>query len=149
YRGLNLLHLSLSRQMEFNADNVAVSVTGSDALIHGLSRLQFANESLADAAGSLDAAADHGVFTDDLFYHQSRSAERLRKLRKDDRLGLPPELADGAAGQVTVFAEVDTGIPEKYLSHPTDRSRERNAKRLYVPSPRDDRSPWLLFPDAG
>ena len=28
YRGLNLLHLSLGRQMEFNADNVAVSVTG-------------------------------------------------------------------------------------------------------------------------
>jgi Zn-dependent protease with chaperone function len=149
YRGLNLLHLSLSRQMEFNADNVAVSVTGSDALIHGLARLQFANECLGDAAASLDAAADHGVFTDDLFYHQSQSAERLRKLRKDDRLGLPPEPVDGATGQVTVFAEVDTGIPEKYLSHPTDHSRERNAKRLYVPSPRDDRSPWLLFPDAG
>src|SRR5207302_797840 len=35
YQGLNLLHLSLSRQLEFNADNVAVSVTGSDALIRG------------------------------------------------------------------------------------------------------------------
>src|SRR5215211_2466134 len=56
YKGLNLLHLSLSRQMEFNADNVAVSLTGSDALIHGLARLAFANECLADAARSLDAA---------------------------------------------------------------------------------------------
>jgi Zn-dependent protease with chaperone function len=148
YRGLNLLHLSLSRQMEFNADNVAVSVTGSDALIHGLARLEFANASLADAAQSLDAAADHNVFTDNLFVHQSRSAERLRKIHKNERLGLPPDLTDETAGKTTVFAPVEGGIPEKYLSHPSDHAREQNAKRFYVPSPRDDRSPWLLFPDA-
>src|SRR5262245_55887448 len=35
YQSLNLLHLSLSRQLEYNADNVAVRVAGSDALIHG------------------------------------------------------------------------------------------------------------------
>ena len=145
YRSLNLLHLSLSRQMEFNADNVAVSVTGSDALIHGLARLGFANEALADAAQSLNAAADHGVFSDDLFYHQSKSAERLRRLRKNDRLGLPPEVPDDAAEPVRVFEPTDDGIPEKYRSHPTDHAREQNAKRVYVRSPRDDRLPWLLF----
>ena len=145
YRGLNLLHLSLGRQMEFNADNVAVSVTGSDALIHGLARLSFANEALADAAQSLNAAADHGVFTDDLFYHQTKSADRLRKLRKDDRLGLPPELPADASERVNVFEFVDDGIPEKYRSHPTDHAREQNAKRFYIRSPHDDRSPWLLF----
>ena len=34
-----LAHRSLSREMEFNADRVSVSVTGSDALIHALHRL--------------------------------------------------------------------------------------------------------------
>jgi Zn-dependent protease with chaperone function len=34
FHGINLIHLSLSRQMEFNADDVAVSVAGSDALVH-------------------------------------------------------------------------------------------------------------------
>ena len=148
YRGLNLLHLSLGRQMEFNADNVAVSVTGSDALIHGLSRLEFATECLGDAAGSLDAAADHGVFTDDLFYHHTRSAERLRKARKNEQLGLPPEVPADAAGQVTIFPPTNDGIPDKYRSHPTEHMRERNAKRTYVAGPRDTRSPWLLFGDA-
>src|SRR5262245_3101628 len=79
YRGLTPLRLSFGRQMELNADNVAVSVTGSDAPIHVLTRTRFATECLADAAQSLDAAAVHGLFTDDLFYHQSRAAERLRK----------------------------------------------------------------------
>jgi Zn-dependent protease with chaperone function len=96
YQSLNLLHLSLGRRMEFNADNVAVSVTGSDALIHGLARLEFANECLADAAHSLNAAADHGLFTDDLLYHQTQAAGRLRKLRKDECAGLPPETSCGS-----------------------------------------------------
>jgi Zn-dependent protease with chaperone function len=145
YQGLNLLHLSLGRQLEFNADNVAVRVTGSDALIHGLARLEFANECLADAAQSLDAAADHGLFTDDLFYHQTQAAPRLRQLRKDERGGLPPDLPEDPTQQVQVFQPVADGIPEHYRSHPTNHMREQNAKRIYIRSPQDDRRPWLLF----
>jgi Zn-dependent protease with chaperone function len=145
YQALNLLHLSLSRQMEYNADNVAVSVTGSDALIHSLSRLEFASECLNDAARSLDAAADHGVFSDDLFYHQTQAASRLRLLRKADRAGLPPDLPENPTEKVQVFQPVHDGIPERYRSHPTDYMREQNAKRFYVRSPQDERSPWLLF----
>jgi Zn-dependent protease with chaperone function len=147
FRAINLVHLSLSRQLEYNADNVAVSVTGSDALIHGLGRLEFANECLADAARSLDAAADHGVLTDDLFYHQAQAAGRLRRVRKQERAGLPPDLPTNPAEKVQVFEEVHDGIPERYRSHPTDHMRERNAKRIYIRSPQDDRSPWLLFGD--
>jgi Zn-dependent protease with chaperone function len=145
YRSLNLLHLSLGRQMEFNADNVAVSVSGSDALIHCLARLSFAQDALNDAAESLNAAADHGLFSDDLFLHQAAAAARLRKLRKDDRAGLPPDLPADPTEQVQVFEPTDDGVPDKYRSHPTDHMRERNAKRVYVRSPQDDRSPWLLF----
>jgi Zn-dependent protease with chaperone function len=145
YKGLNLLHLSLSRQMEFNADNVAVSVTGSDALIHGLSRLGFASDCLADAAHALNAAADHGLFSDDLFYHQTQAATRLRRVRKEPRAGVPPELPADPVQQVQVFTAVDDGIPDEYRSHPTDHMREQNAKRLYIRSPEDERSPWLLF----
>jgi Zn-dependent protease with chaperone function len=148
YRGINLLHLALSRRLEYNADNVAVSVSGSDAVVHSLARLPFANECLADAARSLDAAADHGLFSDDLLYHQTRAAGRLRRLRKDDRAGLPPDLPDDPGQRVQVFQPVDDGIPDRDRSHPTDHMRERNAKRIYIRSPRDDRSPWLLFGDV-
>lgn len=145
YQGLNLVYLSLSRQMEFNADNVAVSVTGSDALIHGLARLEFANECLVDAARGLNVAADHGLMTDDLFFHQQRAAERLRRLQKKPQAGLPPELPSDPAHQVEVFEPADDGIPDRYRSHPTDHMRERNAKRVYIRSAIDERSPWLLF----
>lgn len=148
FEGMNVIHLSLSREMEFNADNVAVRMAGSDAIIHALSRLDFASECLADAARSLNHAADHGLFSDDLFHHQTQSAARLRKLRKDDRLGLPPALPADATEQVQVFEPEEDGIPEKYRSHPTNDMRERNAKRIYVRSQFDDRSPWLIFDNA-
>ena len=147
YQGINLLHLSLSRQMEYNADNVAVRVSGSDALINGLARLAFAQDCLADAAQALNAAADHGLFSDDLFYHQTQAAARLRRLRKDDRAGLPPELSRNPTEKVQVFQPVADGIPDKYRSHPTDYMREQNAKRIYLYTPQDERSPWLLFGD--
>lgn len=131
YQGLNLAYLSLSRQMEFNADNVAVSVTGSDALIHGLARLEFANECLVDAARSLDVAADHGLMTDDLFFYQHRAAERLRRVQKKPQAGLPPELPADSAQQVQVFEPIDDGIPDRYRSHPTDHMRAQRQARVH------------------
>jgi Zn-dependent protease with chaperone function len=145
YEALNVLHLSLGRQMEFNADNVAVSVSGSDALLHGLYRLDFASECLDDASQSLEAAADQGLFTDDLFWHQSQAAERLRRVRKDERLGLPPVATPGNGDRVPIFQPEDDGIPDRYRTHPTHWMREQNATRFYIPSPADERSPWLLF----
>lgn len=148
YTALNLTHLSLSRQMEFNADNVAVSLTGSDSLIRCLSRLDFASECLGDAAKSLSAAADHGLQTDDLFVHQAASAARLRRERKNPTQGVPPPLPDDPTEKVQVFPPEDDGVPEKYRSHPTNHQREANASRVYLRSPQDDRSPWLLFGDV-
>ena len=47
YRILNLNYLALSREMEFHADAVAASVTGSDPLISSLLRLELADQSLS------------------------------------------------------------------------------------------------------
>ncbi|MFO0813337.1 MAG: M48 family metallopeptidase [Gemmatales bacterium] len=146
-QGLALLHLSLSRQLEFNADNVAVSVCGSDAIVHALSRLDFASEALSDASSSLEAAADHGHQTDDVFYHQTQAGMRLRALRKEPTLGVPPALPLEPDQQVKVFQPSHDGIPDHLRSHPTNVMREENAKRIYIRSIEDERSPWLLFHD--
>ena len=151
YRGINLLDLAMSRQMEFNADDVAVSAAGSDAIVNSLCRLDFANQALETAAHDLHVAADHGLFTRDLFFHQTAATIWLRQLRKDPRLGLPPELAEDAnAAPVQVFdpAKGDDGIPPMWRSHPPNHEREANAKRHYLRVPIDDRAPWLLFHDV-
>src|SRR5262245_56251452 len=75
FKAINFANSALSRQMEFNADLVAVSVTGSDALVHSLARLDFANEALMQAWHELSAAADHRLYTCDFFYHQTKAAD--------------------------------------------------------------------------
>jgi hypothetical protein len=149
YRGITLMDLALSRQMEFNADDVAVSVAGSDAIVHTLSRLQFAGEALDAAAHDLRHASDHDVYTRDLFYHQTASATWLRQQRKDPRLGMPPEPPSDPALPHRVFdpARGDEGIPVMWRTHPANHEREANAKRHYLRVPLDERSPWLLFND--
>jgi Zn-dependent protease with chaperone function len=148
FRGINLASLALSRQEEFHADLVAVSVTGSDALIHALTRLDFASDSLEQACADLAMTADQQMYSRDLFFHQLRAGDHLRVSRKDKQLGLPPELPADPQAKVQVFKPGTEGIPPMWSDHPPNHDREQNAKRLYVRSPRDERSPWLLFREA-
>jgi Zn-dependent protease with chaperone function len=148
FRAINFANSALSRQMEFNADLVAVSVTGSDALVHSLSRLDFANQALMLAWQDLTTAADHRLYTRDLFYHQTKAAEYIRTVQQNPRLGEPPALPADPAQMVQVFEPGDDGIPLMWATHPSNFDREQNAKRHYLRSPLDERSPWVLFPDA-
>jgi Zn-dependent protease with chaperone function len=147
FRVINFLNAALSRQMEFNADLVAVSVTGSDALIHALARLDFAGAALDQAMQDLSAAAMHQRYSRDLFYHQNHAAAYLRRRRGLPHLGEPPPVPDDPRCSTQVFEPGDTGIPLMWASHPSNYDRERNAKRRYLRWAIDERSPWLLFHD--
>jgi Zn-dependent protease with chaperone function len=141
YRLVNLVHAALSRQMEFHADSVAVSVAGSQAIVNALYRLDFAGDSLLLAVQDLDRAKEHDLYSADLFYHQTQAQARLRKQNKDPQMGIAPSTGPGE----WVFAANDTHVAAMYASHPTNREREANAKRILVEGPVEDRSPWLLF----
>jgi Zn-dependent protease with chaperone function len=150
FKLINFTALALSRKEEFHADRIAVSVAGSNAIVHSLYRLKFANESLEEAARELEVAAQHKLYTRDLYYHHTTTAAHLRKIRKKPRLGLPPELKgpkDGRDIQLFDEDDDDSGIPEMWSTHPKDYDREENAKEIFVPAEIDERSPWILFTD--
>jgi Zn-dependent protease with chaperone function len=137
--------LALSRQMEFNADLVAVSVAGSDAPVHLLYRCYFADACFNQAVNDLKIAMDHHLYTADLFYHQSAAAHVLRRRKKDPRLGEPPILPDDPNETTQVFEEDDDKTAEMWQTHPANFDREQNAKDTYIRTDFDERSPWLLF----
>lgn len=145
FQGINFARVSLSRHMEYNADRVAVSVTGSDPLIFALARLDFATESLGHAWEDLKAAADHGRFTRDLYYHQTKAAQFLRAKRGDPSLGQVPPLPDDRRETVRVFRPEDTSVPAMWATHPSNADREAHAKEHYFRGPTDDRPAWRLF----
>ena len=147
FRGLSIVHLSLLRHMELNADLVAVSVAGSDAPVHALLRSEFYHSALQQAEQDLAVAAEQECFTTDLFFHQERAGRYLRELHKDPSLGRPPALPADTALSVQVFQADAATLAAMWADHPPHHVREQNAKRRYFRSPDDDRSAWVLFHD--
>ncbi|MCL2429092.1 MAG: M48 family metallopeptidase, partial [Alphaproteobacteria bacterium] len=140
FKGINLLNFSLSRQMEFNADDVAVSVAGSDAIVTALCRIEFADHCHGFAAGELSAAADHGLHSRDIFHHQECAVAHLRAVTGKPDMGVPPP------PPARVFDAGDaSSVPQMWRSHPRNSDREANAKRHCLAAADDERSPWLLF----
>lgn len=147
FRGINFANTAMSRQMEYNADLVAVSVTGSDPLVFALARLDFAADTLGQAWSDLMAAADHGRYSRDVYYHQTKAADYLKAKRGDPTLGEVPELPADPTQTVQVFKPEDTRVPAMWATHPANPEREANAKARYFRGPADDRSAWVLFRD--
>jgi Zn-dependent protease with chaperone function len=145
FKVLNFANSSLSRQMEFNADLVAVSVAGSDAIVHALARLDFASGALEQTLQDLADAGDHQLYTRDLYFHQTRAADYLKQTNRDAKLGEVPPLPDDPTRTTQVFEPGDTGIPLMWASHPSNFDREQNAKRHYVRGVTDERLSWILF----
>ena len=136
---------AMSRQMEFNADLVAVGLAGSDARAHCWYRMEFGMMCFHQAIEDLRAAMDHHLYTSDLFYHQSTAARFLRAKKKDPNLGEPPPLPDDPNETTQVFQDDNDKLAELWEGHPSCYDREQNAKSLYIRTNFDERSPWLLF----
>ena len=148
FRGVYLMQQALSREMELQADLVAVSLTGSDALVHALSKTHAADDSFDRVLGFAQAEGARGLPVADMFELHSRQMKRMAEVLDDPLYGRVPlvPLADPAAHRV--FKAELTQPPRMWQSHPLNHEREANAKKTYVAAPLDDRSAWVLFDDA-
>jgi hypothetical protein len=134
--------------MEFQADLVSVSVTGSESLINALHKLAGADEALDRAMNF--AAAEHQKKTPvrDVFAIQSRVLEHLRLIYNDPHYGAAPAPATEAPERHRVFKSELAAPPRMWATHPANSDREENAKTMFVRCAQDERSAWELFPDA-
>ena len=145
FRGVLLAQRALSRQMEFQADLVAVSLTGSDALIHALHKLSAADDAWdkALAFANTECGAKRGIT--DLFAVQTRIIERMREILNQPMYGQVPPLPVTARETHRVFKTELAQPPRMWGTHPPSSDRERNAKQRYIPAPVDERSAWEVF----
>lgn len=140
---------ALSREMEFQADRVSVSLTGSDALINALYRIQSADAAWDRALAFANAEVKAGRVTADLFEVQTHIIAKLREILDDPTYGEPARPSgDPAAHRVFELQAVQGS--RMWASHPLNHEREANAKQVYLPVPLDEESAWSLFrdPDA-
>jgi Zn-dependent protease with chaperone function len=141
-----LAQRALSREMELQADLVAVSLTGSDALIHALHRLDAADDAMERAMSFADSQRHAGKAVADLFTIQSEMLVRTRTILDDPRYGQVPALPPAPQAHRLFKAQL-AQPPRMWSTHPANDVREDNAKRDYIAAPLDDRSAWVLFED--
>mgnify|MGYP000241637027 CR=1 FL=1 len=143
--GVVLAQRALSRQMEFQADLVAVSLTGSDELVHALHKLNAADDAWGRAIGFADAEIRQGRIPHDLFAVQTRIIERVAQILGDASYGQVPQLAAAKPEARRIFKSSFAQPPQMWSTHPASADREANAKRRYLAAPHDARSAWVLF----
>ncbi|ALM85968.1 M48 family metallopeptidase [Bordetella sp. N] len=148
FRVVVIMQRALSREMELNADLVAVHLTGSDALVHALHRLQAADDSWDRALRFAFNEKGDGHAPADIFAVQTRILGHMRRILNDPTYGIvAPVPADNPA-EYRVFKAGLAQPPRMWLTHPLNHEREANAKANYVPSPVEEGSAWDLFRDV-
>jgi Zn-dependent protease with chaperone function len=142
-----LAQRSLSRQMEFQADLVAVSLTGSDELVHALHKLRAADDAWSRSLHWTAGHVRQGKLPHDLFAVQHYFLKLMSELRAEPHYFEPPAKPDEAPEQHRIFQRSLATPPKMWSTHPNNVDREHNAKQQYVPAAHDSRSAWLLFAD--
>jgi Zn-dependent protease with chaperone function len=145
FRVVVVMQRALSREMEMQADLVAVSLTGSDALIHALHRLQSADDAWDRAVQFAFGEKADGKPTRDVFAVQTHVLQRMADILDDDNYGNVPPLPAEAPEQHRIFKAELAQPPRMWLTHPLNHEREANAKRIYVAAQIDQTSAWSLF----
>jgi Zn-dependent protease with chaperone function len=145
FRGVIIAQRALSREMEYQADLTAVALTGSDALVHALHRLNAADEAWYSALRFAVSEGKQGRAVADLFAVQNHVIDKLRLIRADELFGVAPMVPERGAAQHRVFRAALAQPPKMWSTHPANTDREANAKRVYLPAAIDTRSAWDLF----
>lgn len=148
FRGVVLAQRALSREMEYQADLVAASLTGSDALVHALHKLEAADDGFQRALrfAAREFAQDRPV--KDLFAIQSRIIEHMRVVLNDPGHGAVPAVPTETAPMHRLFHGEIAQPSQMWATHPPSGAREENLKRRYIACPIDARPAMELLHDA-
>ncbi len=141
YQFLNIMYSSLSREMEFNADKVAVRTSGSEAIVAALWKLDTGFENWNTTVQHAYLASKKKVFTKNLYKHNQIAHERIKDVQSEALNTLPKDVN----GIKQYFSSSENSKVGMYSSHPPNDLRENNAKTPFISCKSDTRNPWILF----
>jgi hypothetical protein len=131
--------------MEFHADLVAVSLTGSDALVNSLYKLSAADESFDSAISFLNHQLKDKKKITDIYALQANSVTQMRTVLNNPDYGKSPTQDHNSGKNFMVFKEQMAQTPKMWNTHPSNIDREKNAKKIFITANIDDRTAWVLF----
>ncbi|WP_158286610.1 M48 family metallopeptidase [Chitinophaga sp. S165] len=143
---INRQYMRLSREMEFQADEVALSICGTDTAISAMRRAEMSNACFQQLLQRTTSWARQQRFIRNIYeahsmlikYHAKQNSTPL------DHQQLP-QYDDDQFG-TTVKSQVQ--FRDKWASHPTQEEREQRYLAAGIPGVKIPQSAWTLFHDA-
>lgn len=143
---INRQYMRLSREMEFNADEVALSICGTDTAISAMRRAEMSNACFQQLLQRVTIWTRQQRFIRNIYeahsmlikYHAKQQSTPL------DHQQLP-QYDDDQFG-TTVKSQVQ--FRDQWASHPTQEEREQRYLAASVPGVKITQSAWTLFHDA-
>lgn len=144
YAVVNIQYSALSRQMEFHADAVSVSVAGSYAIGKSLRRLEFAGHVFNQTLNQVNTILDEtGKVPDNFFSIYTSGMPFFAKLAE-------MEVKDGLVN-IDSAKPNDNHVPNRvsikdlWASHPEVHERDARAQAYGIDADVVETSPWVLF----
>lgn len=143
YEMLNERYMSLSREMEYNADLVAVSAVGNEAAISALRRINLGDMAYQQTIGHLNLLVNESKRTENIYPFQSALLIRLAN-EMNIRLNYElPIVTDEILKKIAPPHRVY--YKNQWASHPDREERENNINTVKIDAEFREDSPWQLF----
>lgn len=138
YEVVNLSYMSLSREMEFHADEVAAHITGSKPLITSLLRFGLADEAYQNVLNYYDEKYTEAVTTNNI-YPQHYFV--LNFLGKENGLPVVNQFPMVSLEQLNRYNKSKLVITDQWASHPSTEDRIKRLEQLGLQPNQEDLRP--------
>lgn len=130
YNVVNINYMSLSREMEFHADEVAANVAGSQPLISSLRRLDLASLSLQTVLEFYNGKIQDAIISKNVFVQQK---DVMEFLGQNNDLKFKNGLPQIGAEDLNKFNKSKLVIKDQWASHPSMEDRVEALENLNLP----------------
>lgn len=129
YSYVNTRYLKLSREMEFQADEIAAYVTGSTPLINSLLRMELIDYSFNNTISFYEQKIESNIKPKNIYHNQF---DVLNFLADQDSLKIKQDLPQVSIDDLNKYNKSKLNIDNQWASHPSTKDRVEKLKAINV-----------------
>jgi Zn-dependent protease with chaperone function len=142
YGLINKSYMSLSREMEFHADAVAASVSGSENCISALRKVELSDVCYQEVLQKANNLVKENTHFKNFYTNHDVV---LAQYATSNNLPLENNMPMADDSFFKKFQHHKVNIKDQWASHPPREERNKNLESLNVKAIKDTKPAWLLF----
>lgn len=143
YEFINVRYMSLSRQMEFHADTVAVNICGTRPFKTAMMKIEWVDVAMNEMLDTLGNLSDKNLKSSNIFELQQSTIKQLAAFNNVHFTGNTIDVQNQNDNKNYYRARVK--IEDQWASHPSNADRLENAEALHIEKPENEASSWSLM----